>query len=124
MNIGGRILERLKFLGWERKDLLERVPNLTPQSLSNLIVRDSVRSEYDVAIAEALGVSVMWLVYGVADYSPAIIRPITIESPSKDELDLLNIYRGLDDISKGKLLERAQVIADESKPAKRRRRGT
>lgn len=51
-------------LHWERRDLLERVPDLTPQALSNLIKRDSKRSEWDEAIAAALGVSVLWLVYG------------------------------------------------------------
>ena len=62
--IGGRIQQRLEALGWKQKDLLDRVPDLSAQSLSNLIRRDSVRSELDVVIAEALGVSVMWLVYG------------------------------------------------------------
>lgn len=64
MNIGGRILLRLAELGWERNDLLAKLPDLTPQNLSQLIVRDSKRSEWDEAIAEALGVHVMWLVYG------------------------------------------------------------
>lgn len=63
MNIGSRISQRLKELGWERKDLLAKVPDLTPQALSNLIKRDSIRSEWDEAISDALGVSVMWLVY-------------------------------------------------------------
>lgn len=64
MNIGSRIQHRLQELHWERRDLLERVPDLTPQALSNLIKRDSKRSEWDEAIAAALGVSVLWLVYG------------------------------------------------------------
>lgn len=64
MNLGKRIAERLDQLGWERKDLLDRVDGLSVQSLSNLIRRDSKRSELDERIAEALGVSVLWLVYG------------------------------------------------------------
>lgn len=64
MNIGSRIQHRLQELHWERRDLLERVPDLTPQALSNLIKRDSKRSEWDEANAAALGVSVLWLVYG------------------------------------------------------------
>ena len=64
MAIGKRILARLDQLGWDRKDLLERVPSLSPQALSNLIVRDSKRSECDEAIADALGISVLELVYG------------------------------------------------------------
>lgn len=64
MNIGSRIQHRLRELHWERRNLLERVPDLTPQALSNLIKRDSKRSEWDEAIAAALGVSVLWLVYG------------------------------------------------------------
>lgn len=64
VNIGGRILQRLEELNWERKDLLAKIPDLTPQALSNLIRRDSKRSEWDEIVATALGVHVMWLVYG------------------------------------------------------------
>jgi hypothetical protein len=64
MNLGKRIEQRLKDLNWDRKDLLEKVTELTPQALSNLIRRDSRRSEWDEAIAAALGVNVLWLVYG------------------------------------------------------------
>lgn len=64
MNIGKRIVERLAELKWQRRDLLDAVDDLSAQALSNLIVRDSKRSEWDQQIAKALGVSVMWLVYG------------------------------------------------------------
>lgn len=64
MAIGKRIEKRLTDLGWERKDLLDRVEGLTPQALSNLIRRDSKRSEWDEAIAAALDMDVMELVYG------------------------------------------------------------
>lgn len=67
MNIGKRIEARLKSLGWERKDLLDRVDGLSAQALSNLIRRGSKRSEWDEAIANALGTNVLWLVYGRAD---------------------------------------------------------
>lgn len=69
MNIGGRISKRLEDLGWERSDLLAKIPELSPQNLSQLIVRDSKRSEWDEAIADALKVSVMWLVYGKEEKS-------------------------------------------------------
>ena len=64
MAIGKRIEETLTTLGWERADLMAKIPTLTPQALSNLIRRDSKRSEWDEEIAKALGVSVLWLVYG------------------------------------------------------------
>lgn len=64
MNLGKRIESRLTELGWQRGDLLSRVPALSPQSLSALITRDSRRSEHDVAIAAALGVNLLWLVAG------------------------------------------------------------
>lgn len=64
MAIGSRIVERLTELHWERNDLMEKVDGLTPQALHNLIKRDSKRSEWDEAIAEAMGVTVLWLVYG------------------------------------------------------------
>ena len=64
MGIGSRIKSRLDELGWQRKHLYDALPDLTAQALSNLIVRDSARSEWDERIAAALGVSVLWLVYG------------------------------------------------------------
>ena len=67
MAIGKRIAQRLEALGWSRSQLMDAVDGLTPQALSNLITRDSKRSEWDEAIAQALGVSVMWLVYGRDD---------------------------------------------------------
>lgn len=65
MALGKRIEKRLKELGWRQRDLLAKVPTLTPQTLSNLIRRDSARSEADLAIADALGLSVLELVYGI-----------------------------------------------------------
>lgn len=81
MAIGTRIVEALKERGWTRNDLMERVPNLTPQALSNLIRRDSARSEWDQAIAEALGVSVLWLVYGVEPRPGDEVGPLTVHEP-------------------------------------------
>lgn len=72
MALGKRIQARLDQLGWDRKLLLEKVDGLTPQALSNLIVRDSKRSEWDEKIADALGISVLELVYGrTPHYYPA-----------------------------------------------------
>jgi hypothetical protein len=62
--IGKRITDRLEELGWVRGDLLNALPDLSPQALSNLITRDSRRSEWDEAIAKALDMHVMELVYG------------------------------------------------------------
>lgn len=67
MNLGKRIEARLNELNWTRNQLLEKVTELSAQALSNLIVRDSRRSEWDEQIAKALGVSVLWLVYGYDD---------------------------------------------------------
>jgi hypothetical protein len=61
MNLGKRIEIRLTELGWERNDLLDRVPDLTAQRLSALIKRDSKRCELDYQIAVALGVTLHWL---------------------------------------------------------------
>lgn len=64
MNIGSRIEKRLRELGWQQVDLLQRVPDLRAGTLSAIIQRDSVRSVYSEAIAEALGVTHAWLVTG------------------------------------------------------------
>lgn len=111
MNIGKRIEQRLQELGWERNDLLARVPDLSPQSLSNLIRRDSKRSEWDTKIAEALDVDVVWLVYGEL--------PSRVESPkahydvsklTPDENLLLRAFRGASNDARQLLLQMARQL--------------
>lgn len=65
MNLGKRIELRLNELGWGRKELLDCVPELTPQRLSALIVRDSRRCELDYQISISLGVTIPWLNDGI-----------------------------------------------------------
>ena len=99
MNIGGRIVKRLKELNWDRRDLLDRVPDLTPQALSNLINRDSVRSEWDERIADALGVSVLWLVYDRdSDETPPI------QPPAKEHQKLISGFNTADQTARDTML--------------------
>lgn len=61
---------------------MAKIPSLTPQALSNLIVRDSKRSEWDEEIADALGVSVTWLVYGKEPgYGKTTVRDLPAREP-------------------------------------------
>lgn len=113
MNIGGRIVQRLEALQWERKDLLARVPDLTAQALSNLIRRDSVRSEWDELIAEALGVSVMWLVYGKNEARDQANEsaPPTYSTPlTEDELFVAHAYRAAKQEAKVAMMFIARAI--------------
>lgn len=88
MAIGSRISERLEELKWKPKDLVNAVEDLTAQSLSNIIKRDSIRSEWDEKIASALGVSVLWLVYGDSSQQKA-------HSLTEQESDLVSAFRSL-----------------------------
>jgi hypothetical protein len=102
MNIGKRIEQRLLDLHWERNDLLSRVPDLSAQALSNLIRRDSKRSEWDEVIAAALGVSVLWLVYGRDTHEYLVAEKAANYNPSlsDDEQLLIRAFREGDDTEK------------------------
>jgi hypothetical protein len=77
-------------MGWDRSDLMDRIPSLTPQALSNLIRRDSKRSEWDTEIAAALGVSVLWLVYGIdAEYAKHDTTVLTLREADAGPLNRL-----------------------------------
>lgn len=69
MNMGKRIEQRLRELGWKQSDLLERIPDLEKGTLSALIARDSAKSMFSQQIADALGVSHAWLVDGTVPRS-------------------------------------------------------
>jgi transcriptional regulator with XRE-family HTH domain len=64
MALGARIKEARGDLGWDQAALCARVHGLTQQALSNLETRDSKTSEFAIRIADALGVSIRWLLDG------------------------------------------------------------
>lgn len=123
MALGKRIAQRLSELNWKRKDLLAAVPELTPQALSNLIRRDSARSEWDMDIARALRVSVLWLVYGhdgnlaQVTYDDAAGPVTVLPSKEPDAIDrLVTIARRLPPEAQFILLGRAEELADRYPP--------
>ena len=65
MALGRRVKECLDELGWKSVELLERVPDLSAQTLSALIRRDSMTSEHVFKIARALGANPEYLQDGV-----------------------------------------------------------
>ena len=109
MNMGRRIAARLAELGWKQKDLVDRVPDLTPQTLSNLVKRDSHRSDWERAIADALGVSVSWLVYGQEDVPSA-----TKATPPADSAEVSKVsalMRRMTPTGKAMVLDYAAWVA-------------
>ncbi len=128
MNIGGRIKKRLGDLGWERKDLIDAVARmdeaapLTAQALSNLITRDSKRSEWDIVLAKALGVSVLWLVYGLETEVP--MKTVAQASQpynalSKDEQHLIRAYRSAGPDAKSAAIMWARTVLPHERNLKK-----
>lgn len=114
MAIGKRIEKRLADLGWERRDLLAELPTLTPQALSNLILRDSKRSEWDQAIAKALRVSVNWLVYGdEQSYTPANVVNFCVKEPEFSGRigELVQLAETMSDEAQRELIGMAKLLA-------------
>src|SRR5690606_31506076 len=78
MNMGGRIAERLAELNWGQTDLVDRALQFCPdpdkpltiKTLSAIIKRDNIASQWSEPIALALGVTHSWLVWGVGEKFP------------------------------------------------------
>ena len=64
MSLGKRVEDRRKELGWTQPQLAVKVAGLSQQALDRLEKRDSKTSEHAVALAEALSVSLRWLLTG------------------------------------------------------------
>jgi hypothetical protein len=128
MALGKRIEDRLNQLGWKRRDLIESVRGieLSEQALSNLIRRDSKRSEHDEAIAEALGVSVLWLVYGhesnyVKNSPNTKVLEYRASEPKGREIlinTLFEIVQTLSEVSIAELIGHAKQMSANSLPDK------
>jgi hypothetical protein len=104
MAIGKRIEQRLNDLNWKRRDLMDRVPDLTPQALSNLINRDSARSEWDLQIADALGDQT----YAAVDHAPNVTT-LELREPGLHELEAL--ARQLSEAGLRELIGQARLLA-------------
>lgn len=115
MALGKRIAARLTELGWKQRDLLDRIPTLSPQALSNLIRRDSVRSEYDQLLAEALDMDLFELVYGrkAQPYppTPGIIQ-LKAREKTKGPIDeLMAIAENMSERGVIELIGQARMLA-------------
>ncbi len=108
MNMGKRIASRLAELGWKQKDLVDKVPDLTPQTLSNLVSRDSERSKWEREIAESLGVTVEWLVYG----DEAAISAGVVQMPEPAEIaEVSALMRAMTPAGRDMVLCCARMVA-------------
>lgn len=67
-----RIQQMMAELSLDQVDLLDRVPDMSAQTLSILLKRRSRKSQFAPQIAEALGVTAGWLLSGA---SPKYARP-------------------------------------------------
>ena len=76
MNLGGRVAQERKARGLTQQQLADKVSprvvgdekgGLTQQALDRLEKRDSNKSEFAVGLADALGVSLRWLLTGAGN---------------------------------------------------------
>lgn len=71
MHLGGRIVIARQARNLNQKALADLVEGLSQQALSNLEQRDSATSEFAIRIADALRVSIRWLLDGQGDMNDA-----------------------------------------------------
>lgn len=67
IHLGRRLGDHLAEIGMTQVQLAARVEGLTQQNLQAMISRNSKTSEHAVAIADALGLSIRWLLTGSGD---------------------------------------------------------
>lgn len=63
MPLGKRIAETLDELGWQQKELSDK-SGVDEGTISALITRDSMRSQFAAPLAEGLGIQLLWLLTG------------------------------------------------------------
>lgn len=90
INLGRRIQSRLAEMGHKRSYLYEKIPALRAPTLSLLITRNSRRSKFDAEIADALGVTLLWLNTG---QTPKLISTAKTRNALGERLSDL-VYQG------------------------------
>ncbi|HET9893156.1 MAG TPA: helix-turn-helix transcriptional regulator [Mycobacterium sp.] len=92
-----RIRRKLDAKGWTQADLARRI-NSSPSVISDLLNGVKDQSPYVPAIHMALG-----------------LTPPLPPLVSEDLEELMGIWEDLDDVSRGRLLERARLLGDSRK---------
>ncbi len=111
MRMGARIEQILKDRGMSQADLLKKIPDMEPGTLSALIVRKSRFSENALAIARALGVSLEYLIFGEeSDESQAAPKDALSAS---DVAELVTLFAACDQRGRQSILETCRAQADE-----------
>lgn len=131
MALGARIKEARGEL--EQGELCARVPGLTQQSLSALEKRDSKTSEFAPGLADALGVSLRWLLSGEGDQRSdwPFVRVTRAQLAALDNEDrliieghLMQALHNLRPHKKGEMPAGVVVIPDRRQPAAKQKVGT
>ena len=95
----GRVRRALEAKGWDQADLANKV-HCSPSVISDLLNGKKHQSPYVPAIAVVFG------------WTPPI--PLT-----EDQDELMRLWNAMDDIDRGRLLERARAISEEAATKKR-----
>lgn len=109
MALGKRIEAERTGLGWTQQKLVDLVNQhlraedergLTQQALDRLEKRDSNKSEFAIRIADALGVSIRWLLDGVGERRPSSSNePVRLHDghtdPAKNGAEAGGVFDGL-----------------------------
>jgi hypothetical protein len=128
MNMGRRIQQMLDELNMSQSDLIDRVPDLSPQSLSAMIKRDTKTSEHAPEISTALGVQLLWLLTGRGEKLDRRVVETSVHTPvgaigeppgpyalTTDERAVVDLYRQMCQTQKDIYRQIGQVI-EASKP--------
>lgn len=122
MNMGTRIAQVLAEKNWQQVDLLAKVPDLEPATLSAIIKRDSKWSDYAPEIAAALGVHLIWLLRGsgpqwLGNPSCAINEapPGYIKRMSKRQQVMVGLMEEMTEKQQDELIRRAEERAEDNR---------
>lgn len=125
MRMGARIKQILDRRGLSQAELVGKVAELEPGTLSALIVRDSRFSEHAQEIAKALNVSLDYLLFGTE--SDQIEPNKTGEVSAQDITELIQLFAACDQAGRESILTLCRVQSAESNinngnPADKRQR--
>lgn len=122
MNMGARIKALLQERGWKQSQLLERVPEMDAKALSALIKRDSRFSEYALGIAQALGVSLDYLIFGVGTQPESTQSSLPHNLNAADVCELLALYGACDEAGRDFVKAAARTRIEIAKASSNKRK--
>ena len=119
MAVGKKLEEIIKHKGLTQKEVADRA-GIKPQTLNNLITRDSARADIQILLKICKALSIDMSVFAedaleeFYEDHPNAESMIVSDNLTKNEKRIINLFKGLDEIQQENIIAKAELLVEQN----------